>query len=253
VKGIAPGMASEIDEPRGESVPPRDEVGALRAIVEGTAHGTGEAFFQALVCHLAAAIDVRYAFVAEFAGEHRARTVGYWNHDRIADNVEWDLRGTPCEDVVAGQLCHHPSGVWQRFPLDEPMVRMRIESYLGVPLRDRDGNVLGHLAVFDERPMPSEPRRLFIFNIFAARAAAELQRLRYEQMLAESERRFRDLYEEAPIAYIYEDLESRFVRANAVACRLLGIRPDEVVGMLGKSFLAPTPQTHETIRRRWRR
>ena len=44
-----------------------DEVNALREIVEGTVEGTGEAFFQSLVEHLAKAIQVQYAFVAEFA------------------------------------------------------------------------------------------------------------------------------------------------------------------------------------------
>ena len=88
--------------------------------------------------------------------------------------MEWELAGTPCEDVVRGSLCHHPTGVKERFPHDEEAVALGIESYLGVPLLDPAGNHLGHLAVFDERPMPSEPRKLLIFRIFAARAAAEL-------------------------------------------------------------------------------
>src|SRR5262249_45822982 len=55
---------------------------------------------------------------------------------------------------------------------------------------------LGHLAVFDERPMPAEPRHLFTFRIFAARAAAELERLQYEEKLRENEQRARSLTEE---------------------------------------------------------
>src|SRR5689334_2931642 len=43
-----------------------EELAALRAIVEGTAHATGEEFFQTLVRHLAEAVDAHYAFVAEF-------------------------------------------------------------------------------------------------------------------------------------------------------------------------------------------
>src|SRR5207249_3977048 len=146
---------------------------ALRMIVEGTARHTGQEFFQSLVRHLAEAVGVRYAFVAEFAGELRARTVAFWFRDHIADNVEWDVAGTPCEDVVRGNLCHYPSGVAARFPEDKPMADWGIESYLGVPLCDAQGKHLGHLAVFDERPMPPEPRKLFTFRIFAARAAAE--------------------------------------------------------------------------------
>ena len=106
-------------------------------------------------------------------------------------------------------FCHHPMDVAEKFPRDEPLAEMGIQSYLGVPLRDSDGNVMGHLAVFDERPMPAEPRRLFIFRIFAARAAAELNRLRMEQMLKQSEQRYRDLFDEAPIPYVYEDTETR--------------------------------------------
>src|SRR5882724_6432640 len=95
-----------------ESVAPADsaEVEVLRALVEGTAGETGGAFFQSLVRNLAVAVGTRYAFVAEFAGEWRARTLAFWFRDRIADNIEWDVHGTPCEEVVQGALCHHASG-----------------------------------------------------------------------------------------------------------------------------------------------
>src|SRR5262249_35459446 len=152
---------------------------------------------------------VRYAFVAEFTTPPRVRTLAYWSRDRLIDNVEWDVTGTPCEDVVRGNLCHYPSGVKDRFPDDSSLVEWGIESYLGVPLCDARGDHLGHLAIFDERPMPAEPRRLFAFRLFAERAAAELARLRLEQRLRDSEERYRDLFEEAPIAYVHEDLDSR--------------------------------------------
>ena len=225
-----------------------DEIAALRAIVEGTAWATGDEFFQSLVKNLAAAIDAQHAFVAEFADvKTHVRTIAYWAKDHHHQNLEWELAGTPCEDVVRGGLCHHPRGISQLFPNDRPLVEMGIESYLGVPLKDSDGNVLGHLAVFDQRPMPEEPRRLFIFRIFAARAAAELQRLRMEQALADSEQRFRDLFDNAPIAYVYEDTETRFVNANQAAMKLLGLKPEDVPGTVGMSLVAPDPTTQERI------
>src|SRR5262249_1763004 len=138
-----------------------EELTALRAIAEGTAHSIGEEFFQSLVRHLARAVDTHYAFVAEFASSEttaKARTIAFWARDRIAENFEWTLAGTPCEEVVHGTLCHHPLGVRQSFPSDRLLVEWAIESYLGVPLCDPDGKVLGHLAVFDERPMTEEPR-----------------------------------------------------------------------------------------------
>jgi PAS domain S-box-containing protein len=218
------------------------ELAALKAIVEGTALNTGEEFFQSLVQNLSRAIDVRYAFVAEFADINtRVRTLAYWFRDRFHPNIEFDLAGTPCEDVVNGNLCHHPSGVKERFPRDLSLVDMGIESYLGVPLLDAAGNHLGHLAVFDERPMAPEPRRLYSFRIFAARAAAELDRLRFERRLVESEQRYRDLYEEAPIGYHSTGADGLIRTVNRRVCEWLGYSVGELVGSRLLDYPADSP------------
>jgi PAS domain S-box-containing protein len=220
----------------------RDDLQALRAVVEGTARGTGQEFFQSLVRHLAKAIDVHYAVVAEFpkAPPH-VRTLAFWARDRIADNFEYDFTGTPCADIVRGGLVHHPTGVSRQFPQATPLVERGIDSYIGVPFLDSEGHILGHLAVFDERPMPAEPRRLFIFRIFAARAAAERERMRAEQRLQESEARYRDLYENAPNAYLTVGTDGRVKSANRRLAELLGYPVDELVGALIHSFMPDTP------------
>jgi len=229
-----------------------DYADVLRRLVEGTAPATGEEFFQTLVRNLGVALESSYSFIAEFAeAPTRVRTLALWGNGRLLENIEYDLAGTPCENVARGRVCHHARGVQEEFPEDRLLAEMGVESYFGVPIRDGSGRVLGHLAVLDTAPMRDEPRRLSIFEIFAARAAAELERMRAEELLRASEKRFRDLYEEAPIAYIYEDTESRFVSANRAATTLLGLRPDQVRGTLGLSLVAPTPESqarvHEAI------
>ena len=94
----------------------RDEIEALRLILEGTAYSTGKEFFQSLVQHLATAMGRNNSLVAEFAGENRVRTLAYWMNGKLVPNIEYDLAGTPCEEVVRGNLCHYPIGVSKRFP-----------------------------------------------------------------------------------------------------------------------------------------
>ena len=77
------------------------------------------------------------------AFETRVRTLAYWQVDRLGPNVEYDLQGTPCQDVVRGNLCHHPAGVARAFPADRALAELGIESYLGVPLVAPDGRHLG--------------------------------------------------------------------------------------------------------------
>jgi formate hydrogenlyase transcriptional activator len=220
----------------------------LLRLAEATAYATGAEFFGTLVRNLSLELEVPYAFIAEFADSpQRVRSLAYWAQGELAENFEFDLAGTPCEAVVRGDICHHPRGVAAKFPSDVWLSDIGAESYLGVPLLDAAGRVLGHVALMDTRPMPEEPRRLAIFRIFAARAAAELGRVRMERALAESERRFRDLFEEAPIGYVYEDTSTRFLSANLAFQRMLGLRAEEVTATRGLDLVAPREENQARV------
>lgn len=162
----------------------------LRHLVEGTSTASGDEFFQLLVRHLSKALNVRYAFVAEFAeSPTRVRTLAFWSADRLRENVEYPLDGTPCEEVIRGGICHYPNDIRKSFPDDTALLEWDVTSYLGVPLLDKQGGVLGHLAVMDDEPMPEEPRNLAVFSIFATRVRTEMLRLQAEQELETANQR----------------------------------------------------------------
>src|SRR5436189_5974744 len=87
---------------------------------------------------------------------------------------------------------------------------------------------------------------------FAARAAGELERERAFEDLKrrkeESDERFRDLFDEAPIAYVHEGLDSKFIRANRAAMRAFGITAEEVEGTYGRDFVPNTPDAQRRLR-----
>ncbi len=157
----------------------------LRSITEGTAAVTGGDFFASLVRHLARALQVRYAFVTECRERVKlsARTLAFWTGDRLADNVTYEIAETPCLKVLAGETCYYPAGVQQLFPNDRDLADLSVIGYLGIPMCNAAGAVIGHLAVLDDKPMTNTPQRLSLLTIFAARAGAELERLHAEQEL----------------------------------------------------------------------
>jgi PAS domain S-box-containing protein len=218
-----------------------DDLRALRAVVEGTAAGTGREFFRSLVRHLAEAIDVHYATVCELKVPPHGRVLAIWERDHVVEDLAFEFTTSPAAEVLRGGLAHFPTGVLQRYPQAKFLAERGVDGYMAVPCRDGAGNTLGFLSVFDERPMPPEPRRLFIMRIFAARATAELQRLRAEQQLQESEARYRDLYENAPVAYWVVSTEGRILSANRRWTELIGYPVDELIGQLTYSFAADTP------------
>ncbi len=221
----------------------------LHSLLLGLSSTSGPGFYESMTRSLAGALGVKYAVLAEFVPDcASARSLAFWNGEGFLAPVEWQIRGTPCRGVIEGQFTHFPERLNELFPEDTTLVKLGAESYLGVPLHTPGGEVLGHLFVMDTRPMPRAAKQLALFRVFAALAAKELARQRLEESLRDSEERFRDLFDEAPIAYVHEGLDTKFLRANAAAMRILGIRPDEVEGSYGHQFIPDTPEAQQRLR-----
>jgi len=158
----------------------------LRAIARGTAISTGDKFFAAGVRHLAEALDVSHVLIAEWAGggRRRVRTLAVWEGGRPGDHFEYDIADTPCRKVLAGETYLDSETAGDRHPRDPKLKRWKIRGYWGMPLLDEAGRTLGHLAVMDTRPIRPDETAASVLNIFAARAAAELERRGAEKGLS---------------------------------------------------------------------
>jgi formate hydrogenlyase transcriptional activator len=180
----------------------------FRAIVVGTASSTGSDFFPSLVKHMAAALRVRYAFITECDDGKHAKALAFWNGSSFGEIFEFDVADTPCMKVVQGEVCHYREGLVQLFPLDTPLANMGAESYLGVPMLDRSGHVIGHVAIIDDKPMERDERAIDLVKIFAARAAAELKRQRAETELQAALEQVQALQKklEAENVYLQEEI-----------------------------------------------
>ena len=184
------------------AVSPRAEAPAsdlLLFIAEGTAGTVGEEFFRRLAKHLALAFRADVGFVAEVVPDDRsrARFLACWEGGKlVAEPGEYDLVGTPCAELGAADLVCYPEGVLERFPDDEMVVQLGLDSYLALTLRGSSGDHLGHLGVLAAAPLYPAPENLAAMKIFAARAAAELERRQHERALRESEASHRALAEE---------------------------------------------------------
>jgi formate hydrogenlyase transcriptional activator len=235
--GRGKGCSNEHEQP-----PSSTEDALLRAIVEGVEAETGDQFFASLVRHLASALKVQYAFVSELTPDRQSfRTLALWARGAFLENVTVPLAGTPCEAVLNGQMSHYPTDLQSLFPDDKVLVEWNAVSYCGVPLLDCSGVVVGHLAIIDDQPMWDGPRGVSILRIFAARARAEIERLRAESALRQSEAAFRDLYREAPIAYCSVGTDGIIRRWNRKTLELLGYTDEELNGRPVSTLWADTP------------
>lgn len=205
---------------------------AIRQIVEGT-NAVGNEFFRGLVQGVASALGVRYAFVAELlpGSVRRARTLAAWGNGRAIPDIEYDLAGTPCEDVVERGLCYFPTEVQELFPSDVLLREMGAVSYLGLPLFGTAGSPIGLLVAIHDQSIEHSELAASILTIFAGRAAAEMERLRVDAALRHSEASLRATIDTTPnVAVQWFDADGRVLLWNRASEQLFGWTTEEALG-----------------------
>lgn len=88
-----------------------------------------------------------HCLIARF-DQNNADTLAYLHCGKLQPNFKYPLSGTPC-DIVQTKLdiCLFSEHIQQQFPYDKALRDLNAESYLGIPLLDQDGNILGVLAL----------------------------------------------------------------------------------------------------------
>jgi len=124
----------------------------LTELADGLHGLQGEHAYTALVRKFAAILDMHEAFLCE----------------------------TPCREVIiSGKTVFAASGIGARWPAAQQTGN---ESYLGLPCFDTKGQVIGHLACLDRKPMPGELPHDAVLRLFAVRAAVEMERRMLERL-----------------------------------------------------------------------
>jgi PAS domain S-box-containing protein len=213
----------------------------LRTISDGTASETGTLFFKALVKNLSEAMGTHGAWITEYLPElKRLRALAFWLGGKYVEQYEYDIQGTPCEKLLANKkYLHIPQNVVDLFPGDPDLPKIGAVSYIGFPLLNKRQEILGNIAVVDTRPIPDSFRNLAVFRIFAARATAEILRLKAESELQGREEKLRGVFEGAMDAIVELDKNLRTAMMNPSAIKLFGVTPDTTLGASIESFLIP--------------
>jgi len=207
----------EQQQPPYRTLPENHEL--LAALLAGTASETGTAFFRVLVENVTRALGVAGSWVTEYLPEqNRLRALAFRWKDGWIEGYEYAVPGTPCAPVIdTCDLVHIPERVVDLFPDDPDLPGLDAVSYMGIPFLDEGGGILGHLAVLHTEPFPRDPRAESTFRIFAARAAAELGRMRAETVIREKQEKLSRLVDSAMDAIVEIDPGFRITQFNPAA------------------------------------
>ena len=158
----------------------------LSSIIQSLKSSYGIEFFNSLTLQLHQLINADYTFIARIDKErYVSQTISLVAKGQIGDNFEYSLSDTPCADVSDDSVCIYPEKICQIYPSDQLLIDMKIEGYLGTPLHDSNGDVIGLVVALYENIIINSEYVVALFDLFSGRISAEMEREDKEKQLTE--------------------------------------------------------------------
>lgn len=239
LRELADDLAFGIGHLRAEQGRLRMEAAVMKVAASVSVAGSEE-FFVDLAVSVSEALDAQGAFVARLLpGEPgTARTVAAVVEGKVIENFEYDLRGTPCENLTDSSDCVVPANVAAHFSQSATLAQLGAQAYVGRRLVNAAGHMVGLIFVLFREPLTDSGFVVSTLQIFATRAAAEFDRLEADSRIREQAA----LLDKATDAIFVRDLEHRVMFWSLGAEKMYGWSAAEVLGRPTPEFLYPDPE-----------
>lgn len=233
---------------------------AIVKVAAGVSGATGSEFFERLARNMAESLSAQGAFITRYLpGEpFTARVISAVVDGEKMPNFDYPLINSPCERVRIASECVVPnrvkelfSGAYAQAP---PLASQNMRAYVGRRLDSSAGQPLGSLFVLFREPIAQAELMTSTLRIFAARAAAELERQEADARIQSQA----SLLDKAQDAIVVCGTDYRISFWNKGAERLYGWAREEVLGrnqleLIYRDSVALADATHAVMRHgEWR-
>ncbi|MDG5766662.1 ATP-binding protein [Balneolales bacterium ANBcel1] len=162
-------------------------------IAEAVSGEIGDAYFQRLTGQITETLQVDFCFLGIVDQDHPEFCTIAAMGSRIPDSpkpARFPLSGSFTELVLSRNesvVCQNNAG--SRFPDDTLITDLKIDGFAALPLISGDGRTVGVIAALNMGELEMMNMQSSVLQIFANRAAAEIERQRYEEnIIAERNR-----------------------------------------------------------------
>lgn len=147
-------------------------------------HGLG--YLEELSKNISIGMDIDFVLIGKIDPQspNQVSTEIIANQNELLENFTYQLKGTPCDNVLTSQkTCTYLDHVAEHFPDDLILDEMNIRSYSGSLLKDDEDNPIGIFVLLSKKPMRDKKNINAIMNFFCARVNAELLKTQQQEQL----------------------------------------------------------------------
>jgi PAS domain S-box-containing protein len=227
---------------------------ALPKIIKSLKSTYGRDFFNEITLQLNQITEADYTFIAQVDFEtFTSKTISLVVKNQLTDNFEYHLDDTPCAILTENNVCLYPKEICRLFPKDQLLIDMKIEGYVGVPLNDSQGRVIGIIVALHENEIKDPDFIKTLFELFSGRIAVEMERKVQENNLKQlniklatkvdelirSETKLSLHIKNTPLGCITWDRNLYCTEWNKAAERIFGYSSNEAIGKHAADLIVP--------------
>ena len=212
---------------------------AVLKIAAGVTASSGAEFLQHLTLNMTQALGADAGFVARFNGTEplSASTLAAVVDGHAIDSFDYLLQGSSCMNLLTNDHYIISDNLVVTCALPEMLTQLATQAYVGQRLDDSLGRLIGFLVVMFKKPLQESAFINSTLKIFAARAAAEIERQSTDARIHAQA----SLLDKAQDAIIVRGIDRRIQYWNKSAERLYGWTREEVLGRSIDSVLLEHP------------
>ncbi|MCH9757096.1 MAG: EAL domain-containing protein [Gammaproteobacteria bacterium] len=179
-----------------------------------------------------------FAFISILPDAGLVETISFIEDGKLGETYYYELSDTPCAKVVKmNDIVSYEKAVQAKFPKDLDLKEMKVQSYIGASLVDKQNRVIGLMSVMGHTALKKTEYVEKIFEVYRSRASLELERLINEEKIKKTEKHFEKLTDELPLGIFLVDEKAAVQYCNKTAIKLFGYTESELLNKDIKQLL----------------
>ena len=135
-------------------------------------------FLATTACRLAASLDADHILISQLSPDQQhCHSLAYVVNGQVAENIQYPLKNTPCSNVYCDQITVIEHDVQKQFSEDRLLSELKVNSYIGVPLKNSSGAVIGILCALFKRGLEHKDHLQALFLMAAELIASHMEHI----------------------------------------------------------------------------
>ena len=205
----------------------------IKFITEQKIKPDGKLFLNNLVQFLGNLIKTEYVIINIIEQDNLsiAKTLAIYSKGNTLPNFEYQLKNTPCENVIGKTLCTYNKNIQKLFPKDAFLAAKNINSYIGIPLWDSKGKAIGHIAIMDSKEMQEIETIELILQVVAIRVSQEIEKNIFQKIQLKTKNKYKEIFKNSQDVIYQTNLNGKVTFISPSIKKITGYEVKETIGV----------------------